>query len=841
LGSVAVAVKDQFGNTVTGDSSTITLTLASGVFSTGSNAVSMQASGGIATFSGLTINANGSYTLAASDGPLTGATSSSFSISSILSIDDSFSDPPAYLESTKGAGVDQVNYSGSGWSTVKGTALVNAFNGTITSSSATNSTATVLFKGVQIAFYAGEKNNRGIAAVSIDGGPETMIDLYANDSTGFCTLVYTSPVLAAGSHTFAVRVTNTKDANSGGTTVSIDRFDIVKGASAIIWPNPGDIVYGTSLDSTQLDATANVPGTFTYSPPAGTVLGAGQGQTLNLSFVPTDSADYLPATASVTINVAKANPVISWPEPAGLLHGQPLTPRQLDATANVPGTFVYNPGLGATLPTRPDNPLSATFTPQDTADYDTVRAGSVIDYFPATPTIVWPNPADISYGTPLGSTQLDAAAMFQNSPVDGTFTYSPPAGTVLGVGQNQTLNVTFTPTDTTDFVDTTGSAEINVDPLTVSTASDSGPGSLRQALLDAEDLPGTTHTIYFQLPVGSQTINLQSPLPTLLDQIFAVLDATQNVAVNSPSSGGADAFGPITKIGAGSLTLAGIDTFNGNLAMHDGRLRLAASSESTLIAGISASIDGTGTLELGGSFSDLSGGGSSAAISNSSAAPVGIEVSGSNQIVGSISGNGNLTIDAGADLTANQIVQGSLVIGGTAGSPDFVTIAPSDASGNPLISGASSNLATAVMQAPVTGASGSPIVPADATFKSNERDASSVGHSAASTLTLAALSAAEWISTSSTPSAYTSAPPVVATPVAPSSVRLSVGLSSIASNGMARLFNFPMRFDGAVSPTDADRAIDEVLASLLADESGDHSSQSWLDSLILFVDTGPKH
>ena len=44
----------------------------------------------------------------------------------------------------------------------------------------------------------------------------------------------------------------------------------------ITWANPAGIVYGTALGSAQLDATASVPGTFTYSPAAGTVLHAGQ-------------------------------------------------------------------------------------------------------------------------------------------------------------------------------------------------------------------------------------------------------------------------------------------------------------------------------------------------------------------------------------------------------------------------------------------------------------------------------------------------------------------------------------------------------------------------------------
>ncbi len=49
-----------------------------------------------------------------------------------------------------------------------------------------------------------------------------------------------------------------------------------------------------------------------------------------------------------------------------------------------------------------------------------------------------------------------------------------------------------------------------------------------------------------------------------------------------------------------------------------------------------------------------------------------------------IDGQGTTTVSAGGSLIANHIVQGSLVIGGTAGSAATATIAATDANGNPL-------------------------------------------------------------------------------------------------------------------------------------------------------------
>jgi hypothetical protein len=71
----------------------------------------------------------------------------------------------------------------------------------------------------------------------------------------------------------------------------------------ITWPNPAPITYGTALSGMQLNAIASVPGTFVYTPPSGTVLNAGPGQTLSVTFTPTDTANYTTATKSVTINV----------------------------------------------------------------------------------------------------------------------------------------------------------------------------------------------------------------------------------------------------------------------------------------------------------------------------------------------------------------------------------------------------------------------------------------------------------------------------------------------------------------------------------------------------------
>ena len=140
-------------------------------------------------------------------------------------------------------------------------------------------------------------------------------------------------------------------------------------APSITWAAPAAITYGTALGSTQLDATASVPGTFAYTPAAGAVLNAGT-QTLSTTFTPSDTAKYTTATSSVSLTVNKATPVITWPAPAPITAGTPLSATQLNATASVAGTFAYTPAASTVLAAGTQT-LSVTFTPTDTTNYGT--------------------------------------------------------------------------------------------------------------------------------------------------------------------------------------------------------------------------------------------------------------------------------------------------------------------------------------------------------------------------------------------------------------------------------------------------------------------------------------
>ncbi len=257
---------------------------------------------------------------------------------------------------------------------------------------------------------------------------------------------------------------------AGSATYTIT---INKATPTITWANPAAITYGTALSATQLNATASVPGTFSYTPALGTVLNAGNAQTLSVSFTPTNSANYTTKTATVALNVNKAaltvtvtagqsraygaaNPTLTYTV-GGLVNG--------DTAAVLTGSLATTAIAASPVGSYPIT--QGTLAPNGNYTITTFT-GNTLSVTKATPTITWANPAAITYGTALGATQLNAAAS-----VPGTFSYTPALGTVLNAGNAQTLSVSFTPTDGANYTTKTATVALTVNKaaLTV-TAND---------------------------------------------------------------------------------------------------------------------------------------------------------------------------------------------------------------------------------------------------------------------------------------------------------------------------------------------------------------------------------
>jgi hypothetical protein len=84
LAPITVDVEDSSGDLVSSDNSDVTLAIGTGTTgATLGGTTTVAAVGGVATFNNLTLNAPGTYTLAATDGSLTSATSSPFNVTAV--------------------------------------------------------------------------------------------------------------------------------------------------------------------------------------------------------------------------------------------------------------------------------------------------------------------------------------------------------------------------------------------------------------------------------------------------------------------------------------------------------------------------------------------------------------------------------------------------------------------------------------------------------------------------------------------------------------------------------------------------------------------------------------
>jgi glucuronoarabinoxylan endo-1,4-beta-xylanase len=154
-----------------------------------------------------------------------------------------------------------------------------------------------------------------------------------------------------------------------------------------------------------LNARSSVPGTFTYSPAAGTKLEVGV-QSLSVTFTPQDKIRYATSTAARTLTVNKAEPPVRWDYPSAVLQGSALTAAQI-TTAPYALYGIRGRADPASYTTVDGKPLSAatasaagtaivqaTFVPTDSAHYRSATVSTALTVTPAS------NTAAIDFGVP---------------------------------------------------------------------------------------------------------------------------------------------------------------------------------------------------------------------------------------------------------------------------------------------------------------------------------------------------------------------------------------------------------------------------------------------------------
>jgi subtilase family serine protease len=210
LSTIKVAIEDQNGQVVTTDNSTVAIAVASGPgnFAAGST-LTAQAVNGVATFSNLVLDTLGTYTLQATDGSDTAATSGSITIGAGQASKVVFTQVPA--TGTAGATLGKVSV-----------AVEDQFGNVVTTDSSS----------VTIAVASGPGSLSGITSTNA-----------VNGVANFTTLVLS----AAGTYTLQA----TDGSLVGGTSTSIS----VTGGSALVAPQN---VAAVALSSTSAQVSWNL-------------------------------------------------------------------------------------------------------------------------------------------------------------------------------------------------------------------------------------------------------------------------------------------------------------------------------------------------------------------------------------------------------------------------------------------------------------------------------------------------------------------------------------------------------------------------------------------------------
>ncbi|RXH55864.1 EF hand domain/PKD domain protein [Granulicella sibirica] len=328
----------------------------------------------------------------------------------------------------------------------------NTSSGTMFSLGTAAKTAFPALKGAGVGSFTGSGFSDLVAA---DG---TNITVLVNDGTGTFSASYASLAMASVANVFAVADANGDTYSDIYTAVQqtgtiITSVSLVNG-SATATSQPVSLTVGTKAISAAWSGDVNFAGSTATG--TQTVNGVSAAIALNSNKNPSKAGDAV--TFAVLVTAAQGTTM-----PTGSIS-------LLDGTTTIAsGTLSSSGAFSATVSSLAVGTHSIQAVYAGDMYFTGLSSGVLTQVVnqaqQIVPTINWANPNPITYGTPIGSAQLNAAAVDANGVgVAGTFVYTPAAGTVLGIG-TQTLSVAFTPSDTT-YASATSSVRITVTKAT---------------------------------------------------------------------------------------------------------------------------------------------------------------------------------------------------------------------------------------------------------------------------------------------------------------------------------------------------------------------------------------
>ncbi len=286
-----VTVQDQYGNTVTGDSSTVTLAIKSGTPTSGGpgslTGCSQSESSGVITFSGCKITTAGTgYQLQATDGSLTAADSTAFNITAAAANRLVFTQSPgntvaglAFAQQPQVTVQDQYGNTVTGDSStvtlaIKSGTPTSGGPGSLTGCSQSESSGVITFSGCKIT-TAGTGYQLQATDGSLTAADSTAFNITAG---GLNSFTITTPATPAAGTPFSVSITakdaygNTVTAYTGAQCIAFSGPAASPNGTAPSYPPLGSCTAGSAV--TFANGVAGTVNITLYNASASTVITA---------------------------------------------------------------------------------------------------------------------------------------------------------------------------------------------------------------------------------------------------------------------------------------------------------------------------------------------------------------------------------------------------------------------------------------------------------------------------------------------------------------------------------------------------------------------------------------
>jgi uncharacterized repeat protein (TIGR03803 family) len=440
--SITVDVEDQYGNVITSDSSNVTLSIHTGPGSIGGTDT-VAAANGIATFSNVILDTAGTYTLAASDSGLTGANSSSFTISPTGASKLAFNQQPS---------------NGSAGSAITPSITVNVedqFGNLVTSDTS----------DVTLSVHTGPGSIGGTDTVAASGGVTTFNDVLL-DTAGNYTLAAGDGILAdATSNSFTISTTSAtklvfaiqpSNVTAGIADSPSIVVDIEDQFGNIVTSDNSNVTLTVATGAGSLSGTTTVTainGVATFS---NAILDTAGGHTL----LTTDGLLASATSNNFTVNPAAASQLVYATQPGNVSAGSPMTPSIVIDVEDQFGNIVAGNSSNVTLAIHTG--------PGSIGGTDTVAASNGVATF--SNVIL-----DTAGNYTLAATDTGLTGVDSNE-----FTVNPGSASELVFNQqpsNSTAQVTVNPSITVYVEDAQGNI-ITSDNSNVTLNVSTGPGSI---------------------------------------------------------------------------------------------------------------------------------------------------------------------------------------------------------------------------------------------------------------------------------------------------------------------------------------------------------------------------